>query len=819
MASAARSRAGGSGPGDTGARRLRVRVTGTVQGVGFRPYVFRLAEELGLSGFVLNDEHGVVIEAEGPAAELEALLERLPRETPPLAEIEAIEPAVIEACGSGSFEIAASESAGEAEAAVSPDFATCEDCLAELLDPADRRHRYPFTNCTNCGPRFSIVRSVPYDRPATTMAGFEMCARCRAEYEDPRDRRFHAQPNACPDCGPRASLRDRRGKSAERWLEAVAGGPADDPIGATAAALLAGRIVAIKGIGGYHLACRADSEDAVAKLRARKHREEKAFALMVADLGAAERIVELSAGERRLLAGRERPIVIARRRGGPAAGTAAADDRAADGAALVAPSVAPRSRDLGVMLPYTPLHHLLAADLATLGTDEPGPPPPLVMTSGNLSDEPIAYEDADAAGRLREVADLICGHDRAIHIRTDDTVLRSLDPALREAPLLIRRSRGFAPRSIPLPGGTPAPILGVGAELKNTFCLAKGDRAWPGHHIGDLKNWETLDSFRSGIEHFQRVFAIEPEVVAHDLHPDYLSTVHAIEQHGLRPVAVQHHHAHLAACLAEHGVEGGAVGAIFDGTGYGDDRTVWGGELLSGDCRSCERVGMLFPVRLAGGDAAVKAPWRLACAWLAAAGGVEVPVQPAALAERVGQGDWEAVARLAASGVASPLTSSVGRLFDAVAALCGIGITVSHEGQAATELEAISDPLERGSYPVELLNGAGEGPLIIDPRAAIAAIAAEVQSGVAPALVGARFHTGLAAASAEACAIEAERGGLETVVLSGGVFQNRLLLERCHSLVAASGLRVLIPTLLPPNDGGIAYGQVAVAAARLRAGE
>ena len=760
-------------------RRVRARVTGTVQGVGFRPFAFRLAEELGLGGFVLNDELGVEVEVEGEPERVEEFLRRLQADAPPLAAVESVDPAEVEPVGEREFRIVASERAGEPEALVSPDTATCDECLAELFDPADRRFRYPFINCTNCGPRFTIVRGVPYDRPLTTMAGFGMCAACRTEYQDPRDRRFHAQPNACPDCGPRAWIHEpARGRLGHSERDAIA---------AAAAMLRDGAIVAVKGIGGYHLACLAADEHAVAALRARKHREDKPFALIARDLAMARELVELSAADERLLCGRERPIVIARRRLG----------------AAVASAVAPRSADLGVLLPYSPLHHLLCADVGAA----------LVLTSGNVSDEPIAFRDEDALARLAPIADAFLLHNRPIHTRTDDSVVRSLEPGLRRAPLMIRRSRGYVPESVALRPPAPRPILGCGAELKATFCIAKGERAWVGHHIGDLKNFETLRSFTEGIDHFQRLFAVAPEVVAHDLHPDYLSTRYAVEREVVEHVAVQHHHAHLAACLAERGAEAAAVGAIFDGSGYGSDGAVWGGEILAGDVAGFERAGFLLPARLPGGDAAVREPWRMACAWLAAAIDERVPPLPPGLRAEVGEGDWRAVSELVRTGTASPVTTSVGRLFDAVAAICGVRARVNHEGQAAAELEGLASLDERRAYPLELTGGDG-GPLVLDPRPTIRAVLDDLGAGVALGAVAARFHNALAAATAAACATAAEARGLGQVVLSGGVFQNRLLAERTTERLRDAGLGVLVPERLPPNDGGISYGQVAVAAAR-----
>ena len=757
-------------------RRL-IRVEGTVQGVGFRPFVHRLASELGLAGHVRNDERGVVIEAEGTPAAVEALVERLARDAPALARVDRVAAGAVPAVGESGFRIRASAAAGEPDAMVAADAATCEDCLRELADPADRRHRYPFTNCTNCGPRFTIVRGVPYDRPLTTMASFAMCAACRAEYEDPGDRRFHAQPNACPECGPRVRLTDRAGRVLDP-------GPGADPVAAAAARIAAGRIVAVKGLGGFHLACRADDERAVAELRARKHREDKPFAVMAPDLAAARRLVELTAAAAELIAGRERPIVIARRRAG---------------GLPVAEAVAPGRSELGVMLPYSPLHHLLCADAGV----------PLVMTSANVSDEPIAFRDEDALRRLAGIADLFLLHDRPIQTRTDDSVVRALDPALRPRPLLLRRSRGYVPESLGLPGDGRH-VLACGAELKSTFCLGKGARAWVGHHIGDLKNYETLISFREGVEQFKRLFAVEPEVVAHDLHPDYLSTSYALELEGAEHVGVQHHHAHLAACLAEHGEDGDAVGAIFDGSGLGPDGTVWGGEILAGGVRGYERAGHLYAVPLPGGDEAVRAPWRMACAWLRVALGEERPPPPAALAASVSEREWAGVCAVAGSAMASPLTSSAGRLFDAVAALCGVRARANYEGQAAIELEAAADGAERGAYPLPL---AGGSPVVLDARETVLAVCHDLDRGTEVARISARLHNGVARATARALAGEAERRSVSVAVLAGGVFQNRLLLERTAAGLEAAGLRTLIPERLPPNDGGVSYGQAAVAVA------
>jgi hydrogenase maturation protein HypF len=642
--------------------RTAVRVEGVVQGVGFRPFVYSLATSLGLGGHVGNDSDGVFAEVEGTPEAVTEFLRLLERQAPPLARIERVTTSALQLTGSAEFAIAASVpsvSGGPRLALVSADSATCADCLRELADPADRRYRYPFINCTNCGPRFTIVRDVPYDRPLTTMSPFPMCALCAAEYHDPRDRRFHAQPVCCPACGPRLMLADRAG-------DPLPGSEAG-PIAAAAAMIRAGQVLAVKGLGGYHLAVDAASEEAAAALRSRKHREDKPFAVMVADLATARQLCRVDEAAERLLTGRRRPIVLVPRLPGA--------DR------YVAASVAPGNSQLGLMLPYTALHHLLL--------DAAGGP--VVATSGNASDEPIAYRDDDARERLGAIADAFLLHNRAIHIRTDDSVVRVVSG--RES--VLRRSRGYAPEPLRLRHRLPRPVLACGAELKNTFCLAKGDRAFVSHHIGDLENAETLLSFTSGIEHFRRLFDIEPGLVAHDLHPDYLSTKYAADLAGVELTGVQHHHAHIASCLADNGEDGPVIGIALDGTGYGTDGTIWGGEFLIADLAGFERAGCLDPVPLPGGAAAIRQPWRMAAVYLAAAypGGL-----PAGLAVRErNAATWAAVTAMAERGVNSPLTSSAGRLFDAAAALAGVRDVIRYEGQAAIELEQLADPAEPGS--------------------------------------------------------------------------------------------------------------------------
>ncbi len=773
--------------------RTRARVQGTVQGVGFRPFVYRLALEEGLAGYVLNDEQGVLLEVQGSAAAVERFMSRLQRETPPLAVIDHVLTDAVEPGSGSAFEILTSRQAGRPDALITPDTATCADCLAELLDPADRRYRYPFINCTNCGPRLTIVLGVPYDRALTTMSRFAMCEDCRREYEDPSDRRFHAQPNACPRCGPRARLTDAAGLPLD-----LAG--ARDPVQAAAIRLAAGEIVALKGLGGFHLACDAASPDAVQALRARKHREDKPFALMLAGPAAALHFVSLPGEEERLLSCLQRPIVLAARRVH----------------APVAAAVAPRAPELGVMLPYTPLHHLLLADFVAAS----GGSVALVMTSGNVSDEPIAYRDQDARERLAAIADAFLVHDREIETRVDDSVMRVVATGGRRRPLTLRRSRGYVPAPLKLPVAAELALLACGAEQKSTFCLANGRRAWVSHHVGDLEHYSTLRAFQEGIAHFERLFSITPAVVAHDLHPDYLSTAYALACDDVQLIGVQHHHAHLAAGLAEHGLRGPAVGAIFDGTGYGSDATVWGGELLVGGLDGFERVGSLHPVRMPGGAAAVRQPWRMAASWLTEAFGASQPV-PARLAAQVPPHRWDAIAGVAASAALSPLTTSMGRLFDAVGALCGLRADVTYEGQAAVELEAAAARAPgQGAYPLAVTDGTGPavGRLVLDPREAIRTLIADLEAGAAVSVVASRFHGAVTQATVAAVLRVAAERGLETVVLSGGVFQNRLLLEAVADGLERRSLRVIVPERLPPNDGGISFGQAAVAAAALERG-
>ena len=756
-----------------------------MQGVGFRPFVYTLASGLRLGGLVGNDADGVFAEVEGSAAAVEQFLRRLAREAPPLARVDRVrswplEPA--EPDGEGGFTIVASpERSGPPRALVSPDTATCADCLRELADPADRRFGYPFINCTNCGPRFTIVRDVPYDRARTTMARFTMCAACAVEYRDPANRRFHAEPTCCPGCGPALTLTSPDG--------AALGG---DPVTRAAEMLREGAVLAVKGLGGYHLAVDATSDLAAAALRRRKHREDKPFAVMVANAAAARSLVAVEAAAEQLLASPARPIVLLPRRPGTPVATA----------------VAPGNRQLGVMLPYSPLHHLL---LAAVGR-------PIVLTSGNISDEPIAYTDRDARDWLAAIADAFLAHDRDIHIRTDDSVTRIFDGKRT----VLRRSRGYAPEPVRVRTRFRRPVLACGAELKNTFCLAQGDTVVISHHIGDLENAETLRSFTEGIEHLGRLFGIEPAVVAHDLHPEYLSTKYALDRAssdrassdwaGVDLIGVQHHHAHIASCLADNGVEGRTgpvIGVAFDGTGYGPDGTIWGGEFLVAETAAFERAGHLAPVPMPGGAAAIRQPWRMAAAYLDAAEGAGIGPGVA----RRHEDQWGAVLSMARQGVNSPLTSSAGRLFDAVSALLGIRDTINYEGQAAVELEQRADPGERGAYRAAVSAGA---PFTVAGTDLVAQAAADLAAGVGRGVIAARFHHGVARLIEEGCGLIRERAGLSTVALSGGVFQNLLLLRETVARLERRGFRVLTHGQVPCNDGGISLGQAVIAAARDR---
>ena len=747
--------------------RKKIQVRGTVQGVGFRPFVYRLAHRFHLHGHVRNTGDGVLMEVEGALQPVEEFLARVAREHPPLAQITETVVTELEATGETGFAVQPTREEHPQFTLVSPDLAMCSDCHREFTDPRDRRFGYPFINCTNCGPRYSIIRDLPYDRPATSMAGFRMCPRCQAEYENPDSRRFHAEPNACAACGPSLTLESPGGIPLTKTAAVLA----------QARRLLAcGRILAIKGIGGFQLACDAGNDDAVRLLRQRKHRPDKPFAVMAAGMVQVERLCFVAVADRDALLSPERPVVILARR--PDAAISAA--------------VAPGHQTLGVMLPYTPLHALLF-DGASRRT--------LVMTSGNISEEPIVTNNEDTRKRLAAVADAFLFHDRDIHVRVDDSVVRTFEGR----PRVLRRARGYSPAPIDL-GGDFGQVLACGGELKNTFCLTRGRYALLSQHIGDLENHETLEFFRETLDHMKGLFRVEPRVVAHDLHPDYLSTRFAREFPDVERIAVQHHHAHIAACMAENGLRDKVIGVAFDGTGYGTDGKIWGGEFLVADFAGFERRAHLRYVPLAGGDAAVREPWRAALSYLIETLGVvpELPVfQRVAEKER---GVVEAMIRRRRNTVE---TSSCGRLFDAVAGIVGLSAKVSFEGQAAIQLETIADAGTTAKYPFDIQMGE---PWQIDMRPAIREIVADVKCGAPAAVVSARFHNAMAAAIVEVCLLLRRSDRLNRVCLSGGTFQNMFLLSRSVAALRRKGFDVFLHSEVPPNDGGVSLGQAVVAA-------
>jgi hydrogenase maturation protein HypF len=760
--------------------RRAIEVSGIVQGVGFRPFIHDLATRLGLNGFVKNQTGGVLIEVEGEGESLDRFCGELITRPPPLARIDGVACSPRDQIGDSEFRIESSEVDRSGAIFISPDVATCDDCLRELFDPRDRRYRYPFLNCTNCGPRLTIVQAAPYDRVRTTMASFAMCEACRAEYEDPRDRRYHAQPIACPRCGPRLAAIDCQGQPIET----------DAALALGIALLKDGKIAALKGLGGYHLACLAGDVAAVAELRKRKHRDQKPLAIMVKNVLAARAICEVNRCEEALLTSPQRPIVLLPRRPG----------------AAVAPEVAPGNPDLGVMLPYTPLHHLILNDLGGA---------PLVLTSGNASDEPIAYNDNDALARLAGIADLFLTHDRQIHLRCDDSVTR----ILAGSEMSLRRSRGYAPVPIELPSPCGIPILALGGQMKVTFALGRGRHAFLSHHLGDLDYYAAYRAYVEAIAHFERLFALEPELIVHDLHPDYASTRYARQREGTVPLlAVQHHHAHLASCMAEHGLNEPVIGVAFDGTGFGSDGAIWGGEFLVGDYRGFRRAAHLRYVAMPGGERAIHEPWRMAVAHLRDAGASNdgcVRSMPAATIRTVEQ--------MIEKGFNTPLTSSAGRLFDAVAALVGVRGAVTYEGQAAMELEWLATGMAAsGAYPFECNRARGaEFPgamLVVDTRPLIRAVVRDVAQGIPRAMISRRFHTTMVELIACVCDDLRRSTQLDSVVLSGGVFMNALLSIEATGRLEAAGFRVYRHGLIPPNDGGLSLGQLAIAAA-LAAGE
>jgi hydrogenase maturation protein HypF len=798
-------------------QRRRIIVQGIVQGVGFRPFVYGQALRWRLVGFVLNDSQGVTIEVEGSVESLDGFKQALREQAPPLARIDSVATELLPLCHENGFSITHSQKGSERQALISPDSATCDDCLREVFDPADRRYRYPFINCTNCGPRFTIVQDVPYDREKTTMQVFPMCPTCQSEYNDPLNRRFHAQPNACPTCGPQVRLVNLidHGSVGVGDVGMLGGGACaalppqhdsstspliPDSITAAAQQLAQGAILAIKGLGGYHLACDALNMEAVQQLRARKHREAKPFALMVPDVATARLLCEVSDAEAALLQSRRRPVVLLEQREH----------------CPVAPGVAPSCNTLGLMLPYTPLHHVLLRDFAS--AKEAGRSAALVMTSGNLSDEPIAYHDEDALQRLATIAGAMLTHNRGIHMRCDDSVMRIAAGGEQ----FFRRSRGYAPEPIALSTDLPVQLLACGGHLKNTFCLGKGRQAFVSSHIGDLENVETLISFREGIEHYQRLFDVYPQAIAYDLHPEYLATKYALDADIPQKIGIQHHHAHIASVLAEHGLSGPVVGIAADGTGFGTDGAVWGCEILAADLTDFERLAHLTYVPLPGGERAVRQPWRMATVYLAAAYGDAFLNLDIPFVRQLDRSKWHTLSQMIARGINCPQTSSLGRLFDAIAALIGLRGEALYEGQAAIELETLALSENGRHAPCSHVKEAypfvigQQTPATLDVSPMIRAIVSDIQQGLPPSHIASRFHRTIAELLAVAACEARERTQLNSVALSGGVFQNRFLLETLIARLEEKGFQVYINRRVPPNDGGLSLGQLAVAAARIQ---
>lgn len=777
-------------PGNEQVHRRKIRVRGVVQGVGFRPSIYRLAHEENLTGFIGNDTDGVFIEIEGKTSSLDEFLARILVEAPPLSRIDSIDVEDAEPLGEQTFRIISSEVHGPVSTGIPADAATCPDCLHELLTPADRRYQYPFLNCTNCGPRFTITRRIPYDRPQTSMASFKMCPACQAEYDDPENRRFHAQPNACWVCGPRLTLTNAAGTVI----------PSRDVLSDAVARLAQGDILAIKGIGGFHLSVDATNDAAVTRLRHRKRRYGKPLAVMVRDIDAARRICEVNEQEAALLLSPMRPIVLMHRR------------KTLPAVLSVADSVAPAIPWLGLFLPYAPLHHLLFAD---------GRLSALVMTSANLSEEPIAIDDEEARFRLGNIADAFVVHDREILQRCDDSVVAVVDGG----PQIIRRARGYVPLGIELPHETP-PLLAVGGHLKNVFALARGHYIYQSQHLGDLENITGLDFFRESLDHLTRTFEIEPEIVVHDLHPGYLSTNWAIEyakERGLRTIAVQHHFAHVAGCMAEHGVDDDFIGLSLDGTGYGTDGRIWGGEVLIGRMSgeragTFERFAHLDYVPMPSGEAAIHEPWRMALGHLHAAG---FDVDSLDILKLLGTSKQETsvLLRMIQREINTPLTSSCGRLFDAVAAIVLKRLKVDYEAQAAIELEGIasieSDRVEQEDYLVPQQQDGDYIVLKVDSL--WRAILHDIQRGTRPERMSAKFHSSIADGFVAAAATARYRFGIHNVALSGGCMHNRRLARLLREGLEKRGFKVYRHLSVSPGDGGLSFGQAAVASAILHA--
>ena len=773
--------------------RRRVNVSGIVQGVGFRPYVYRLATENHLTGTITNTASGVSIEIQGQREAIDSFLQRLRCEAPPLALITDVFVSELPSNGDREFRIIASRAGETVHTLISPDVATCDDCLRELLDPADRRFRYPFINCTNCGPRFTITRNIPYDRPSTSMAVFPMCSACQAEYDDPLNRRFHAQPNACWDCGPKLKLSDAAGCVIPNE---------GDPLTAAISLLRAGKIIAIKGLGGFHLACNATDPHAVALLRERKRRVEKPFAIMVPSLKVAQDLCHVSAADASVLESVQHPIVLLQRKRPD----------------VVPEAVAPLNRDLGILLPYTPLHHLLFAE---------GQFKALVMTSGNLSEEPIAIDNDEARTRLSGIADHFLMHNREILLRCDDSVVRvvtnpseSNDKAFScrdrgagagtaQRLQQLRRSRGFVPLPVFL-NESVQPILAVGGELKSAICLTKDNHAFLSQHIGDLETLESYKFFEEAINHLQAILEINREIIAYDLHPDYFSTKWALQQTSVKHIGVQHHHAHIASCMAENHVEGSVIGIALDGTGYGLDGNIWGGEVLIANYRTFKRAAHFEYVPMPGGATAIREPWRMAVSYLFRHFGRDFFKFKLPLVDQAGRGKIELVLQMIEREVNSPLTSSCGRLFDAVAALAGIRYAVNYEAQAAVELEmTVSESPPSEAYPFEL--SVENDTYIIGTRPLFEAVVHDLGKQIPPGVISARFHNGLVELLVGIANKLRGSSNLDRVCLSGGSFNNVYLTKNLCTRLGIDKFQVYTHTQVPTGDGGLSLGQAMIA--------
>jgi len=751
------------------ARKLRVE--GIVQGVGFRPFVYQLATKLGLDGQVANTSTGVTIWLEGPAAAMEKFAEALTSHSPPLSHITQVDIQKRSPTGCSGFTITQSRENAQRFTLISPDVSICDDCKKELFDPQDRRFRYPFINCTNCGPRYTIIDDIPYDRPKTCMRHFKMCENCQAEYDDPLDRRFHAQPNACPICGPQVTIYDRNQKHMDT----------SDPIETAVSCLKDGFVVAVKGLGGFHLVVDAENSKAVETLRRRKHREEKPLAVMSGDLERVRQYAYVSQKEQTLLESSQRPIVLLKKHT----------------SYMLAPGVSPRNQNIGVMLPYTPLHYLLVTGHFTA----------LVMTSGNLSEEPIAIDNQDAFARLGRIADYFMVHNRDIYLRSDDSVVQSVEGR----PRFFRRSRGYVPVPVFLKRALK-PILACGAELKNTVCLTRGRHAFLSQHIGDLENLATYDFYEMTIDHLKRILSIEPEIVVHDMHPDYLSTQYAKQLSQLTRVEVQHHHAHIVSCMAENHVAEPVIGLSFDGTGFGSDGSIWGGEVLISRSDGFERVAHLSPVPMPGGTAAIREPWRMAVSYLYRAYGKRFLNRRLSFLDTLNETQLSIIMEMIEKDINSPSTSSLGRFFDGIAALAGIRSQVAFEGQAAMELEMLAATSAGECYEYAWSH---DRRIQVDPDPIIRGIVKDIEHGIATELVSAKFHATLIALFTDLCLAIQKQSGLSIVALSGGCFQNAILLSGLCRSLQKRGFQVLTHEKVPANDGGIALGQALIADAML----